>query len=364
MNLERLPEPVRNQLGAALQPIPGLGLDRVAAPERLALADRWIFSRLLAVTREINDALGSYRFHEAAHTVYHFFWHEFCDWYLEWVKPEITATADGSRESAIGNRELGVGGSANLLLPTPDSRLPTPDSRFPTSDSRAAWVNLTRVFEAALHLLHPFMPFITEELWHQLPRAGREPSLSLASFSLVSERVADPVSEECFMAVRELIVAVRDAKADMGLQTQRPSAQVASDDLRRLELFRAHQETILRLAGLEALNFTRERPPGDAGGVRHVGPSVDLRLFHEEHIDVEAERSRLERDKLKIEQQLVQLERQLGNESFLSKAPEDVVDSAKRRHAELAEQHRKVVESLERLRNGDSRSGNDARPTA
>jgi len=370
INLERLPEPARNQLGPALQPIPGLGLDRVAAPERLALADRWIFSRLLAVTREINDALGSYRFHEAAHTVYHFFWHEFCDWYLEWVKPEITATADGSRGSAIGNRELGVGSSANSLLPTdsrlptPDSRLPTPDSRFPTSDSRSAWVNLTRVFEAALHLLHPFMPFITEELWHQLPRAGREPSLSLTSFSLVSERVADPVSEECFMAVRELIVAARDAKADMGLQTQRPSAQVASDDLRRLELFRAHQETILRLAGLEALNFTRERPPGDAGGVRHVGPSVDLRLFHEEHVDVEAERSRLERDKLKIEQQLNQLERQLGNESFLSKAPEDVVDSAKRRHAELAEQHRKVVESLERLRNGDSRSGNDARPTA
>src|SRR5437667_2854095 len=185
INLERLPEPARNQLGPALQPIPGLGLDRVAAPERLALADRWIFSRLLAVTREITDALASYRFHEAAHTVYHFFWHEFCDWYLEWVKPEITAALEGSKAAA-------------------------------------AWVNLTRVFEAALHLLHPFMPFITEELWHQLPRAGRDPSLSLTSFSLVSERVADPISEECFMAVRELIVAARDAKADMGLQTQKP----------------------------------------------------------------------------------------------------------------------------------------------
>jgi len=210
------------------------------------------------------------------------------------------------------------------------------------------------------------MPFITEELWHQLPRAGRDPSLSLTSFSLVSERVADPVSEGQFKAIQDLIGAARDAKADMGLQTQKPSAQVASDDLRVLELFRAHQETILRLAGLEALNFTRERPPGDAGGVRHVGPSVDLRLFHEEHVDVEAERSRLERDKLKIEQQLVQLERQLGNESFLSRAPKDVVDNAKRRHAELSQQLRKVAESLERLRNGDEglRGGNDARPGA
>src|SRR5207247_7151427 len=142
MNLERLPEPARNQLGAALQPIPGLGLDRVAAPERLALADRWIFSRLLAVTREINHALGSYRFHEAAHTVYHFFWHEFCDWYLEWVKPEITA----SGESEVGSRESGIGNA-----------LPIPDPLHPTPYPRAAWVNLTRVFDAALRLLHPFM---------------------------------------------------------------------------------------------------------------------------------------------------------------------------------------------------------------
>ncbi|PYU96193.1 MAG: hypothetical protein DMG25_02470, partial [Acidobacteria bacterium] len=114
----------------------------------------------------------------------------------------------------------------------------------------------------------------------------------------------------------------------------------------------AHQETILRLAGLEALNFTRERPSGDAGGVRHVGPSVDLRLFHEEHVDVEAERLRLERDKVKIEQQLTQLDKQLGNESFLSRAPKDVVDNAKRRHAELSQQLRKVAESLERPRDG------------
>src|SRR5207249_11525037 len=100
------------------------------------------------------------------------------------------------------------------------------------------------------------MPFITEELWHQLPRAGRDPSLSLTSFSLVSERVADPVSEECFMAVRELIVAARDAKADMGLQTQRHSAQVASDDLRLLDLFLAYQDANLRQAGIESLYFT------------------------------------------------------------------------------------------------------------
>src|SRR5439155_2470796 len=131
----------RSQLAQVIEPIPGLGFDAAVSPEKLALADRWIFSRLLAVTRKMNEALASYRFHEAADTIYHFFWHEFCDWYLEWLKPEISGTMQGTRVPPY-------------------------------------WINLVRVFEASLHLLHPFMPFITEELWHQLPRARRDSSVS------------------------------------------------------------------------------------------------------------------------------------------------------------------------------------------
>ena len=90
MNLEKLPESARRQLAQALEPIPGLGFEPVATPETLALADRWMFSRLAAVTGEMEEALENYRFHEAAFSIYHFFWHELCDWYLEWLKPEIT----------------------------------------------------------------------------------------------------------------------------------------------------------------------------------------------------------------------------------------------------------------------------------
>ena len=136
MNLQKMPEALRAQLAQALEPIPGLGFEPVAAPEHLALADRWIFSRLATVTREMEEALKDYRFHEAAFKIYHFFWHEFCDWYVEWVKPEITRPAEGEK------------------VPP-------------------AWINLARVFEASLHLLHPFMPFITEELWHLLPQRER-----------------------------------------------------------------------------------------------------------------------------------------------------------------------------------------------
>ena len=311
MNLNKLPEPMKQELAAALAPAPGLGFDLVQGSDESALADRWIFSRLQTVTREMKEALATYRFHEATFKIYHFFWHEFCDWYLEWVKPEITKPAEGEK------------------LP-------------------AAWINLMRVFEAALHLLHPFMPFITEELWHQLPRRRPGPSLSLEPFGLASERVADPVSEWQFQAVQELVVVVRNAKAEMGLQSKKPSVQVASDDLRILELLRAHQEIIVRLAGVQALNFSRARLGAELTGVR-VGSLFDLRLMYEEQVDAQAERARLQKEREKTEQALAQGKKQLDNKDFRARAPLEVVRGVERRHAELAEHYRKILESLERL---------------
>ena len=334
MNLGNLPELAVRQLGVALEPIPEVGFD--ALPVRSSefgvrgleghgneqlrteqlrteqlLIDRWIFSRLAAVTHEMNEALAGYRFHEAAHTIYHFFWHEFCDWYLEWVKPEITERSDEPRPTA-------------------------------------AWVNMARAFEAALHLLHPFMPFITEELWHQLPHSGNARSISLTRFELVNPQAGDVVSEKQFETLRELIVAARNVKAEMGLQKEKPSAQVATEDLRILEIFRSHQHAILRLAGLEALNFARGRLPAEASPVP-LSSGCDLRLFYERPVDVVAERTRLEREIPKAKQQLERIERQLANESFRSRAPQDVVTGAERRRAELVDQFQRLEQSLARL---------------
>jgi valyl-tRNA synthetase len=311
MNLQKLPEALHAQLGQALEPIPGLGFEPVAAPEHLALADRWMFSRLGAVTKQMEEALANYRFHEAAYNIYHFFWHEFCDWYLEWVKPEITRPAEGEK-------------------------------------APAAWINLARIFEAALHLLHPFMPFITEELWHLVPHRNAGPSISLTEFRLVGERVADPISEKQFEMVQELVVTTRNAKAEMGLQKQKPSLQVASEDLRLLELFRAHQDTILRLTGLQAMHLTRGRLAAEMLDVR-AGVSFDLRILHEEKVDRQAESARLRKEKQKLEQQLEQIRVQLSNQEFLARAPREVVRGAEHRQRELTEQYRKVVESLERV---------------
>ena len=115
-----------------------------AAGGEVALVDRWIFSRLARATAQVNDALEHFRFHEAAHVVYHFFWGDFCDWYIEWVKPELLS----------------------------------PDR----SKAAATWKNLFAAFESALRLLHPFMPFLTEELWHQLPQREGARSIALDRF--------------------------------------------------------------------------------------------------------------------------------------------------------------------------------------
>src|SRR5208283_4460950 len=148
--------------------------------------------------------------------------------------------------------------------------------------------------------------------------------------------------------IQELVVTARNAKAEMGLQNQKPSLQVAAEDLRLLEIFRTHQDTILRLGALQALHLTRGRLGAEAPDVRS-GPSFDLRILHEEKVDHEAERARLRKEKQKLEQQLAQVRAQLGNQDFLVRAPKEIVRGAEHRQKELDEHLRKVLESLERL---------------
>ena len=311
MNLAKLPKTFEARLADALQAPPGTGYEPVEGAPADRLADAWAFSRLLTVSREMDRAFTEYRFHEVAAAIYHFFWHEFCDWYVEWVKPGITRTA---------------------AAPELPEALPV-------------WTNLLRAFDASLHLLHPLMPFITEELWHRLPRSTRELSISLSQFDLVSERAANPISEKQFQAIQELVVAARNAKAEEGLQTARPSAQVTSEDLRMLELCRDHQEAILRLAGLEAMNFERRRMPAGPG-VIPVSTSLDLRLLAEKTVDRQAERARLLKEKVRTEHQLEAVEAQLNNPEFLHRAPQEVVRTVTQRRAVLAELLRKIEESL------------------
>src|SRR5205823_11216639 len=146
--------------------------------------DRWILSRFHRVTQQVNDALAGYRFHDAANEVYQFFWGEFCDWYIEIVKLRLTAGANSGDEEKQA--------------------------------SRAAYYNLLTVFEGSLRLLSPFMPFLTEELWHAI-YDGKPPkkSIALAAFPQTQVQAEQEASEQEMQVLQELIINVRNLRAEL-----------------------------------------------------------------------------------------------------------------------------------------------------
>ncbi len=316
----------------------GATIEELAAPEvragapyrargALGLVDRWIFHRAARVTEQINEALGNLRFHEAAHVVYHFFWGDFCDWYIEWVKPQLSSA---DREVAI-----------------------------------AAWRNLFSVFEAALRLLHPFMPFITEELWHQLPQRAGAKSIALERFPEERADWIDEQAESRMALLQEIIVAARNIRAEMKLDPRRKvAAEFAANDINLRELVRQNLDPVLRLATLSALHLSSERLDPAGGAVRSTA-QFDLRIAHEGTVDVRAEVARLRKEKEKLARDLESKQNRLADQAFRSRAPEEIVRGLETTLQARQVEYQKLAERLAQLENqmgGASDSGAPATP--
>jgi valyl-tRNA synthetase len=305
----------------------GIALEEVAAPEvrerapyahgdSLALMDRWIFSRLARTVAEVNAALAEYRFHEAAHQVYHFFWGDFCDWYIEWVKPGLAA------EDRAG--------------------------------AQAAWRNLFAVFDAALRLLHPFMPFLTEELWHRLPQRAGAASISLEAFPDFGAEFADAQAEREVELLQEIIVAARNARADLKLDPRRKvPAELFSSQPETVALVDEHLQAVLRLAGLSALRAAHGSLPSAGGTVRSTA-HFDLRLEHAEGVDSAAESARLQKEIERLSKDIAAKRARLADESFRSRAPEKIVRDLEATLQSRIVEHRKLSDMLEHISRGSS----------
>jgi valyl-tRNA synthetase len=261
------------------------------------LETRWILSRLHRTAGEINQALGEYRFHEAANTLYTFFWGDFCDWYLEIVKLRLDFTA----------------------APTP---------------VRSALLTLLTVFESALRLLSPFMPFLCEEIWHALyenhPPAR---SIALTRYPVGRAELLDDAAEVQMAGMQALIVAVRDMRRTLGVEEKANVPillRVASSERVGIE---RNRDIISRLARVSDIQFVEAMPEGV--GVRSA-PGFDVAVVYERTIDVAVECERLEKELVRLEKESVNADRQLSNEGFLAKAPAPVVEGIRRRAAELA----------------------------
>ncbi len=287
---------------------PDIFADRLAAGAlELSLADRWILSRLQRTVQAVDEALENFRFNDAANLIYQFVWSELCDWYIEIIKP-------------------------TLLSETP-ARLTVQGC-------------LVHVLETACRLLHPIMPFITEEIWQALPKAeGAPDSIMITLYPSVEMRLVDEMAERQMARLQQAVTAIRSLRAeyniapskkvDVTLQTPDPAALDAERDL------------IARLCRTENLAIVKEVVP-KARTVMTI--SGDLQVTMDAGVvDVAAETTRIEKEIGKTHKEQEQVTARLSKESFVARAPADVVEKERMRQTELLGKISRLEESLRSL---------------
>jgi valyl-tRNA synthetase len=276
-----------------------------------ALEDRWILSRFSSVAQSVNESLASYRFDAAANSIYDFFWGEFCDWYIELIKQRLAPEC--------------------------------------AENARIACGNLVALFEASLRLLHPVMPFITDEIWHAI-YDGRPPqqSLALAAYPQADERQIDRNAETQMAILQDLIVSVRNLRAELKVETKtRVPIDIYAQEPEIRTLIEQNLGALERLANVEKVRFAGNSL-GDSGA-RHTA-RFDVHVIYEKKIDVAAECERLKKELEKMEKETANLQKQLGNEQFLAKAPAQVIEKMRMRLGELGILQGKTRSKLGELR--------------
>jgi valyl-tRNA synthetase len=288
----------------------------VAGFQAISLEDRWILSRFNRAARYVNESLQTYRFDEAANRIYDFFWAEFCDWYLELIKPRL-------------NFEEGTD----------------------TRPARIACTNLVNLFEASLRLLHPVMPFITEEIWHAI-YDGKPPlkSIAFAAYPAAAEGQIDLSAETEMAILQDLIVSIRNLRAELKVEPKvKVPIEVFAPELEIRAMLEKNLGAVLldRPANVERVIFV-EGSLANLPGARSTS-RFDVHAIYEKKIDVAAERERLTKELEKIEKEQANGQRQLSNEQFLAKAPAKVVEGLKTRAEELGVLREKTLSKLKEL---------------
>ena len=289
------------------------GYDPQRAPVRKAsaLADRWILSRAQRTVGEVRRGLDSYKFNEAASAIYHFLWHEFCDWYVELVKPVLYEEKD-------------------------------PEKKW------AAQHTLVQAFDTALRLLHPFMPFLTEEIWQMLP--GRQGSIMVAEFPRIDEGEVQPEAEAEMETVMGVIGAIRNLRSELNLPpSKRVEVILYSEREEALAPLRNNHGYVESLGrtGKISLQSAGEKPKASATA---IGEGIEVFLPFKGLIDLADEEKRIQKEIAKVEEEISRANLKLQNEEYLRKARQEAVEKEKEKARALAEKGAKLKEGLERVR--------------
>jgi valyl-tRNA synthetase len=290
--------------------------------QTLPLHDRWILSRLNKTAAAVNQQLDSYDFHAAVQELYHFFWDDFCDWYIELSKSTVTSEVESA------GRDI-------------------------------ARARLISILEQALRLLHPFMPYLTEELWQKLPvnhsqylnaaYADAEPTIMLASFPRTNATLIDESAETAMQAVIDLISRVRNIRSEMNIKPSDRIDLIIAAQANLKSVFSDSTDQIARLTRAKeiSINGTSEMPKAAARAVLAGGAEVAVPL--EGLIDFAQERLRLSREKEKLQKEAAKLETQLGNTDFVQRAPAEKVEELRARVTDIALRNAALDQMLEAL---------------
>ncbi len=299
----------------ALMNLKTFNIDRLtqeSPPEELSLPDRWIRVRLNQVIREVKKSLEDYKFNEAAYILYQFIWHEFCDWYVELTKLCLYKEGDKRKQDLTRQTLLGV-------------------------------------LDSILRLLHPFMPFITEEIWQQLPQRRENESIMVAEFPKPDKRYDDETVADEMGLIIEVINALRNIRGEMNLPpAEQVTALIRTRSEEVEEKLRENQSFIQLLALVKKVEFGQ-----DLGKPRYSAFAVvrGVEIFVPmERSRMEEEAKRLQKEILKIEKENDFVMKKLSNEKFLSKAPPEIVQEVKEKALEYRDHQEKLEESLNKIK--------------
>jgi valyl-tRNA synthetase len=301
------------------------GFDAASCGEhgrKFSQADRWIVSKLQRTEMEVEKAFADYRFDLAAKAIYEFVWDEYCDWYLELAKVQLSSPRPQAGEG------LGERGDVST-----------------TAEHRATRRTLLRVLETILRLAHPIMPFITEEIWQTIApmTENHGASIMLEKYPQAQPDKIDADSEAWVAQLKQMVEATRSLRGEMGISPAARVPLIASGDAEKLALYAPYLKA---LAKLEDVTIVAELPEADAP----VMLVDDFKLMLKVEIDVAAEKERIGKEIARLTGEIAKANGKLNNESFVARAPAEVVTQEKARVAEFGASLEKLQSQLAKLK--------------
>ncbi len=286
------------------------GIDKPRKGE-LDLTDRWILSRYNSLVKEVTENLEKFELGIAVQKLYDFIWDEFCDWYIELAKSGLYGEDKDVKETKL--------------------------------------YILNYVLANTMKLLHPFMPFITEEIWQYLPH-HQEDSIMISSWPIADDNAIDSEAEEKMTAIMDAIRSIRNIRAEMEVPPSRKAKVILVVDRQDISLFEESKTYFERLAWASAVEVREDKEGIAANAVSAVTGKAQIFMPLEDLVDIEKEMERLQKEKEKLEKELARVESKLSNENFVKKAPPAVVEQERQKKAKYQDMMDKVLNRIESLK--------------